>query len=84
MTQRWQEVWATKYKWTRGVFDEFGEPTGVIYTTCTTLNGHQKVIVPKNDNLKKHEGKRSCLEDGVPVPDLKVEHTYLNLIANTI
>lgn len=61
----------------RGVLDEFGELTGVLYTTCTAFDGCRKVMVPKNDNLKKYKGKRSYYKDGVPLMDLKLGDMYI-------
>jgi hypothetical protein len=37
------------------------------------------VLVPKGDNLEKHEGKCTCKEDGVPLPDLKKGDVYMKL-----
>ena len=34
-------------------------------------------MVPKEDNLEKHEGKRICLEDGVPFKHLKKGDSYI-------
>jgi len=33
-------------------------------------------MVPKLDNLEKHKGKRTCREDGVPLPHLKKGDTF--------
>jgi len=35
------------------------------------------VMVPKADNLEKHEGKRTCKEDGIPLPGLKKGDTFM-------
>lgn len=68
-----------KYAWVERVFDEFRKLMGVMCTTCIALDGRQKVILPKNDDLEKHEEKISCLKDGVPLLDIKVGDTYLKL-----
>ena len=34
-------------------------------------------MVSKGDNLEKHEGKRICLEDGVPFKHLKKGESYI-------
>jgi hypothetical protein len=36
-------------------------------------------MVPKGDNLEKHEGKRSCKEDSQPLPHLNKGDTYVKL-----
>ena len=79
ITRRWQTVWACKYTWAEGDFDANGDLVGVICQCCSTISGRRKVIVPKGDNLEKHEGKRVCKEDGVPFSNLKKGDTFTKL-----
>ena len=78
-TRRWQEVWACKYAWAQGEFNSNGDLVGVLCQCYSTISGRRKLMVPKDDNLEKHEGKRSCKEDGVPFPHLKKGDTYIKL-----
>jgi hypothetical protein len=36
-------------------------------------------MVPKDDNLQKHEGKRACRQEGVPLPGMQVGDSYTKL-----
>ena len=76
VTHRWQAVWACKYTWAQGEFDADGNLCKVVCLSCSTITGRRKVIVPKGDNLEKHEGKRVCKEDGVPLSHLKKGDTF--------
>ena len=73
---RWQAVWACKYTWAQGEFDADGNLCGVVCLSCSTITGRRNVIVPKGDNLEKHEEKRICKEDGVPLSHLKKGDTF--------
>jgi hypothetical protein len=79
LTRRWQEVWSCKFTWAEGEFDAKGNLTGVVFQSCTAITGRKKMMVPKGDNLEKHEGKRSCKEDGLPLLHLKKGDTYIKL-----
>ena len=52
-TRMWQESWSLKYTWGEGVFVE-GVLVGIKCIVCTCIEGREKMIVPKNDNLAKH------------------------------
>ena len=77
VTRRWQEVWACRFTWADGEFDAAGNLTGVVCKICSSVSGRKKIIVPKGDNLEKHEGKRSCMFDGEPLSHLKKGETYI-------
>ena len=72
-------MWAAKFAWVEREFDASGNLTGVVCQCCTTMIGRKKMMVPKGDNLKKHEGKRICLEDGVPFKHLKKDESYIKI-----
>lgn len=44
------------FTWAEGEFDVKGNLIGVLYQTCTTIFGRRTMMVPKGNNLKKHEG----------------------------
>lgn len=75
-TRMWQESWAAKYTWGKGEFLN-GILVAVICVICTSVDGRKKSIVPKNDNLAKHHGKRTCLVDGYPEVHLREGDTYV-------
>jgi hypothetical protein len=56
VTRRWQEVWSCKFTWAEGEFNANSKFTGVVCQCCTTITGRKKMMVPKGDNLEKHEG----------------------------
>jgi hypothetical protein len=60
-----------------GEFDANGNLTGIVCQSCIAITGRKKMMVPKGDNLKKHEGKRSYKEDGLPLLHLKKGDTYI-------
>ena len=43
-----------------------GVLVGVKCIVCSSVEGQEKTIVPKNDNLAKHQGKHVCSVNGVP------------------
>jgi hypothetical protein len=79
ITRRWQEVWSCKFTWAEGKFDANGDLVGIVCRSCTEISGRKKILVPKGDNLKKHEGKRTCKDDGVPLLDLKKGDMYMKV-----
>jgi hypothetical protein len=72
VTRRWQEVWSARFTWAEGEFDSSGNLTGVVCVICSKIEGRKKIIVSKGDNLEKHEGKRLCVQAGIPYLDLEV------------
>jgi len=50
---------------------------GVICLSCIAITGRKKILVPKVDNLEKHEGKWTCWKEGVPFAYLKKGETFL-------
>ena len=62
-----------------GEFNANGNLTRIVCQSCTAIIGQKKMMVPKGDNLEKHEGKRSCKEDGLPLLHLKKGDTYIKL-----
>ena len=62
VTRMWQESWVAKYTWGEGKFIN-GVLVVVICVVCTSIDGLKKSIMLKNDNLAKHQGKRTCLAD---------------------
>jgi len=73
----WQEVWAYKFTWTQGDYDATNNLMGVLCKSCTIVSGRQKIMVPKGDNLEKHEGKRTYKVDDDPFLHLKKGETYV-------
>jgi hypothetical protein len=72
-------VWSCKFTWAEGEFDANGDLVGIVCRSCTEISGRKKILVPKGDNLKKHEGKRTCKDDGVPLLDLKKGDMYMKV-----
>lgn len=68
-----------RFVWVEGEFDASGELTGVVCQSCTIINGQRKVMVPKGDNLKKREDKRTHKKDGVPLANLKKGDIHIKL-----
>jgi len=64
-------LWACRFSWAEVEFDSNGNLTGVICISCTTITWKKKFLVPKANNLEKHEGKRTYKEEGVPFLHLK-------------
>jgi hypothetical protein len=79
VTRRWQEVWSCKFTWAEGEFNAKENLTGIFCQSCTAITCRKKMMVPKGNNLEKHEGKRSCKEDGLPLLHLKKGDTYIKL-----
>ena len=79
VTRCWQEVWSYKFTWAKYEFDARGDLIGIVCQSCTEINGQKKILVPKGDNLEKHEGKKTYQDDGIPLPDLKKGNTYMNV-----
>ena len=48
---------------------------GMKCIVCSSVEGWQKMIVPKNDDLAKHQGKHVCTVDGVS-SGMKVGDVY--------
>lgn len=57
ITRRWEEVWACKFLWAEGEFNGDGDVISVFCWSYTTITGLRKLLVPKADNLEKHEAK---------------------------
>jgi hypothetical protein len=75
----WQEVWSYKFSWAKDEFDANGDLIGIVCQSCTEVSGRKKILIPKGDNLEKHEGKRTYYDDGIPLPDLKKDNTYMKV-----
>ena len=76
VSRMWQELWLEKYTWNEGDFMN-GILVIVICIIYTSINGHKKSIVPKNDNLAKHRGKRTRFTNGYPEQHLSEDNTYV-------
>ena len=79
VTRHWQEVWSCKFTWREGKYDANEDLIGIICQSCIEISGRKKILVSKGDNLEKHKGKRTCKDDGVPLPDLKKGDLYMKL-----
>jgi len=77
ITHRWQQVWSFRFPWAKAEFDAHGNLSSVVCTSCTAMTGRRKVMVSKLDNLVKHEGKKTCQEDTMPLPHLLKGDTYV-------
>lgn len=79
MTKCWQEVWSHQFTWVEGEFDAKGNLTNIVCQSYIAINGRKRVLVPKRNKLKKHEGKCTCKEDGVSLPNFKKGDVYMKL-----
>ena len=52
-----------------------GVLVGLKCIVCSSVEDRQKTIVPKNDNLAKHQGKQIYTVDGVP-SGMKINDVY--------
>jgi hypothetical protein len=67
---RVQENWAAKYPWSEQDPDGDGTFDKVRCIICSKVNGRDKILDAKDDNLKKHQGWKRALTD---LPSLKVK-----------
>jgi len=55
-----QEVWITKLPWVEAMVGCDGKLNMVHYKLCSELDGREKLLVIKFDNLQKHASRRKC------------------------
>jgi hypothetical protein len=67
---RFQENWAAKYPWSQQDPEGDGTFDKVRCIICSKVNGRDKILDAKDDNLKKHQGWKRALSD---LPSLKVK-----------
>jgi hypothetical protein len=67
---RFQENWAAKYPWSEQDPEGDGTFDKVRCIICSKVNGRDKILDAKDDNLKKHQGWKRALID---LPSLKVK-----------
>ena len=67
---RFQDSWAAKYPWCEQDPEGGGKFEKVRCIICSKINGREKKLDAKDDNLKKHQGWKKALND---IPALKVK-----------
>jgi hypothetical protein len=58
-----QDFWAAKLPWAKGVVGADGRITQVYCTICIDIEGREKLLVSKINSLYKHASRRRALED---------------------
>jgi hypothetical protein len=67
---KFQENWAAKYPWSEQDPEGDGTFDKVRCVICSKINGREKILDAKDDNLKKHQEWKKTLTD---LPSLKVK-----------
>jgi hypothetical protein len=75
---RFQDTWQAKYPWSKQDAEGDGRFEKVRCVICSKINGRDKILDAKDDNLKKHQGWKKCLSD-MPAMKLKRGEWYWDL-----
>jgi len=52
-----EKVWVVKLSWTKNVMGCDGKLNMICYKVCNEIDGREKLLVPKFNNLLKHVGR---------------------------
>lgn len=61
--RRFQDMWAAKFPWCEQQVAGAGEFDVVRCKICSKVNGADKILAAKDDNLAKHQGWKKALRD---------------------
>ena len=67
---RFQDTWQAKYPWSEQDAEGDGRFEKVRCVICSKINGRDKILDAKDDNLKKHQGWKKCVSD---MPNMKLK-----------
>ena len=56
---RFQDTWQAKYPWSEQDAEGDGRFEKVRCVICSKINGRDKILDAKDDNLKKHQGGKN-------------------------
>ncbi len=70
-----QNVWIVCLPWAKLMFDKKGQLHQVHYMVCTFVEGKEKFLAPKLNNLLKHQG---CCKAKVYMPVVEAGNFYSN------
>jgi hypothetical protein len=70
VARRFQQSWPAKLPWSECVKGLDGLYDFVRYLICSEIEHREKILQPKFDTLKKHEGKRKA-KAGIPSRGIK-------------
>jgi hypothetical protein len=52
-----EEVWVANLPWAKNVMGCDGKLSMIYYKVCNKIDGREKLLVPKFNNLSKHAGR---------------------------
>lgn len=70
LTQKFQLEWACKLPWVEGILTNNGRLHMVKCTMCLTMERTKRLMQPKWDTLKTHEGRRKATRN-IPAYNVK-------------
>jgi hypothetical protein len=76
LTRKFQLEWACKLPWAEGILTNQGRLHMVKCTVCSTMEKSDRLMQPKWDTLKKHEGRRKATRN-MPAYNVKKGEWYM-------
>ena len=76
ITRKFQLEWVCKPPWAEGILTNNGRLCMVKCTICSTMEKSYKLMHPKWDTLKKHEGRRKAIRN-MPTYNVKKVEWYM-------
>ena len=76
LTRKFQLEWACKLPWAEGILTNNGRLHMVKCTVCSTMEKSDRLMQPKWDTLKKHEGRRKATKN-MPAYNVKKGEWYM-------
>ena len=76
LTRKFQLEWACKLPWAEGILTNNGRLHMVKCTVCSTMEKSDRLMQPKWDTLKKHEGRRKATRN-MPAYNVKKGEWYM-------